>query len=73
MSKEKAMRAEIQKNAFINQQQHIKQSERFIERFKAKATKARQVQSRAKALDRLELIEELPLPVPLKHFLLYRS
>lgn len=56
---EKALRAEIQRNAFVNQQQHIKQSERFIERFKAKATKARQVQSRVKALDRLELIEDV--------------
>ena len=56
---EKAQREEIQRNAFINQQQHIKQSERFIERFKAKATKARQVQSRIKALDKLDIIEDV--------------
>jgi ATP-binding cassette subfamily F protein 3 len=56
---EKQQRTEIQKNAFQNQQQHIKQSERFIERFKAKATKARQVQSRVKALDKLEVIEDV--------------
>ncbi|MGB3465260.1 MAG: ATP-binding cassette domain-containing protein, partial [Cyclobacteriaceae bacterium] len=43
---EKELRNELQKNAFENQQQKIKQTERFIERFKAKATKARQVQSR---------------------------
>lgn len=56
---EKELRSEIQQNAFINQQQHIRQTERFIERFKAKSTKARQVQSRIKALDRLEKIEEV--------------
>jgi ATP-binding cassette subfamily F protein 3 len=57
--REKALREEIQKNAFQNQQQHIKQTERFIERFKAKATKARQVQSRVKSLDRLDLIDDV--------------
>jgi ATP-binding cassette, subfamily F, member 3 len=56
---EKQLRSEIQKNAFVNQQQHIKQSERFIERFKAKATKARQVQSRVKALDKLDIIDDI--------------
>ena len=57
--KEKSLREEIQKNAFQNQQQQIKQTERFIERFKAKATKARQVQSRVKSLDRLDLIDDV--------------
>ncbi len=57
--KEKELRDEIQKNAFKNQQQQIKQTEQFINRFKAKATKARQVQSRVKALDKLDRIEDV--------------
>ncbi len=56
---EKAERAEIQKNAFANQQSMIRQSERFIERFKAKASKSRQVQSRVKMLDRIDMIEDV--------------
>jgi ATP-binding cassette subfamily F protein 3 len=56
---EKELRQEIQQNAFENQQQKIRQAERFIERFRAKSTKARQVQSRVKALEKLDLIEEV--------------
>jgi len=56
---EKALRSELQKNAFENQQQKIKQTEKFIERFKAKATKARQVQSRVKSLDRMDKVEDI--------------
>jgi ATP-binding cassette, subfamily F, member 3 len=57
--KEKELRSEIQQNAYENQQQKIRQTERFIERFKAKATKARQVQSRVKALERMDIVEEV--------------
>jgi ATP-binding cassette subfamily F protein 3 len=56
---EKELRQEIQQGAYENQQQKIKQTERFIERFRSKATKARQVQSRVKALERMDLVEEV--------------
>lgn len=56
---EKELRNEIQKNAYENQQQKIRQTERFIERFRAKATKARQVQSRVKSLERMDYIEDV--------------
>jgi ATP-binding cassette subfamily F protein 3 len=58
-SKEKELRQEIQNNAYENQQAKIRQTERFIERFKATASKARQVQSRVKALEKLDMIEEV--------------
>jgi ATP-binding cassette subfamily F protein 3 len=57
--KEKELREEIQTGAFENQQAKIRQTERFIERFKATASKAKQVQSRVKALNKIDLIEEV--------------
>ena len=39
------MRIELQQRAFENQQDYIRQQERFVERFKAKASKAAQAQS----------------------------
>ncbi|QNE38884.1 ABC-F family ATP-binding cassette domain-containing protein [Hymenobacter sp. NBH84] len=56
---EKEERNEIQKGAFENQQAAIRQAERFIERFKAKASKAKQAQSRQKALDKMDRIEDV--------------
>ena len=56
---EKVERMEIQQNAYENQQQMIKQTEKFIERFRAKATKSNQVQSRIKALDRMDKVHEV--------------
>ena len=46
--------------AIEKQQAEIERMERFIERFRAKATKARQAQSRVKALDRIERIDRDP-------------
>lgn len=53
----KKERDELQQKRFENQQVYIKQQERFIERFKAKASKATQAQSKLKQLDKLERIE----------------
>ncbi len=55
---EKEERSTLQQAAYENQQQYIKQQERFIERFKAKNTKAKQAQSKMKQLDKLERIEQ---------------
>jgi ATP-binding cassette subfamily F protein 3 len=56
---EKELRREMQQRSFENQQEYIRQQERFIERFKAKASKAAQAQSAMKRLDRLDKIEQV--------------
>ena len=56
---EKELRNEIRKNAFKNQQQKIKQTEKFIQRFRAKATKSRQVQSKVKSLEKMDKVEDV--------------
>jgi len=50
-------RIDMQKAAFDNQQREIKEIEAFIERFRYKATKAKQVQSRVKQLEKMEVVE----------------
>ncbi|MBP9018681.1 MAG: ABC-F family ATP-binding cassette domain-containing protein [Bacteroidales bacterium] len=53
-------RAEQQRAAFENQQKMIEKSEEFIERFRYKATKSNQVQSRIKQLEKIDRIEIEP-------------
>lgn len=53
----KAERVEMQQRQFDNQQQFIKQQEQFINRFKAKASKATAAQSRVRMLEKLERVE----------------
>ncbi|MFM2387152.1 MAG: hypothetical protein RL660_1909 [Bacteroidota bacterium] len=54
---EKLVRLEFQQREFENQQEFIRQQERFIERFRAKASKAAAAQSAIKRLDKLDVIE----------------
>ncbi len=55
--KEKELRLEVEKAAYDNQQAQIRQTMRFVQRFRAKSTKAKQVQSRVKQLAKMERIE----------------
>ncbi len=54
---EKAVRSEIQNAQYQNQQQYIKQQEQLIDRFRAKASKAKMAQSRIKALEKLDRVD----------------
>ena len=55
--------AEIQSN-YVKQQKEVAHMQSFINRFKAKATKARQAQSRVKALEKMELIAPAHIDSP---------
>ena len=55
--REKEAQRSLQEAAFGNQRKMIRETERFVERFRAKNTKARQVQSRLKRLEKIDLIE----------------
>jgi ATP-binding cassette subfamily F protein 3 len=59
-------RAQLE-SAYKNQREHIDHLEAFITRFRYQATKAKQVQSRIKELDKIERIE-IPLEEPVPHF-----
>lgn len=54
---EKALRSQVERAAYDNQQARIKQTMRFVQRFRAKSTKAKQVQSRLRQLAKMEKIE----------------
>lgn len=60
---------ELQKAAFDNQQAQIEQIEKFVEKFRYKSTKARQVQSRIKMLDKMERVEVDESDASAIHFL----
>ncbi len=62
--KEKAIRIDLQQKAYENQQEYIRQQERFVERFRAKATKAAQAQSALKRLEKLDRIEDVNVERP---------
>jgi ATP-binding cassette, subfamily F, member 3 len=55
----KSQQMVLQQAAFSKQQDKIAHLQKFIDRFKAKASKAKQAQSRVKALDRMEKIAPL--------------
>ncbi len=61
---EKELRTDIQKKAYENQQDYIRQQSRVAERFKAKASKAAMAQSIIKKLDKLERIEDVEIERP---------
>jgi ATP-binding cassette subfamily F protein 3 len=61
---EKEMRVELQQRAFENQQEFIRQQERFIERLKLKQSKAAQAQSAMKRLDKIDRIEDVEIERP---------
>lgn len=56
-----------QQSSYLKQQQSIRHMQQFVERFKAKATKAKQAQSRVKALERMALIAPAHVDTPF-HF-----
>jgi len=62
--KQRAEKLALQQAGFDKQQKQIKHMQKFISRFKAKASKAKQAQSRVKALEKLELIAPAHIDSP---------
>ncbi|OOH91066.1 ABC transporter ATP-binding protein [Pasteurellaceae bacterium 15-036681] len=61
---QRATKLAQQNAAYQQQQQKVAHLQKFIDRFKAKATKAKQAQSRVKALERMELIAPAHIDSP---------
>ncbi len=64
--RQRAERLAQQQSAYERQQREVAHIHRFVERFRAKATKARQAQSRLKALERMELIAPAHVDSPFR-------
>lgn len=57
---QKEQNEQLLEKKFVEQQKHIKKEEALIDRFRAKASKAKMVQSRIKALEKIELVKLEP-------------
>ncbi len=67
--KQRATNLLLQQTAYEKQQKHIAHLQSFINRFKAKASKAKQAQSRVKAIERMEIISAVQVDSPFQfHF-----
>lgn len=64
--RQRSERLAQQQAGYERQQARVAEIQRFIDRFKAKATKARQAQSRVKALERMEMIAPAHIDSPFK-------
>jgi ATP-binding cassette subfamily F protein 3 len=65
---EKKIRRENQLNAAIRQEKQLAEQQKFIDRFKAKATKSSQVKSKEKQLAKIEIIEKPQTELKSMHF-----
>ncbi|OQB65841.1 MAG: putative ABC transporter ATP-binding protein YheS [Bacteroidetes bacterium ADurb.Bin141] len=59
---QKTLRDELQQRQFDNQEKYIKEQQKLIDRFRAKASKAKMAQSRMKMLDRMDKVEAVAGP-----------
>ena len=62
--RQRAEKLALQQASYQKQQQHVAHLQKYIDRFRAQATKARQAQSRIKALERMERISAAHVDSP---------